>query len=106
MLRLLTNILIISIVLLMTNFDLVPHDWLLKKIVALGMELRVDVWIREFLPGHTQRVRVGGQLSEEVKSNVWCAARECIGSTIVSSIRKIIFGRTLSQLLDSSWRTV
>ena len=25
------------------------------------------VWIREFLLGHTQRVRVGGQLSEEVR---------------------------------------
>ena len=30
------------------------------------MELRVVVWIREFLVGHTQRVRVGGQLPEEV----------------------------------------
>jgi hypothetical protein len=72
----------------MINFDLVPHDWLLKKIVALGMELKVDVWIKEFLLGHTQRVRVRGQLSEEVKSNVRCDARECIGSTIVSSVRK------------------
>jgi hypothetical protein len=72
----------------MTNFDLVPHDWLLKKIAALGMELRVVVWIREFLLGHTQRVRVGRELSEEVKSNVRCAARECIGSTIVSRVQK------------------
>ena len=40
-----TNIIIISILLFMTDFDLGPHDWLLKKIVALGMELRAFVWI-------------------------------------------------------------
>jgi hypothetical protein len=31
------------------------------------MDSRVVAWIREFLSGHTQRVRVGGQLSEEVR---------------------------------------
>ena len=31
------------------------------------MDSRVVVWIREFLLGRTQRVRVGGQLSEEVR---------------------------------------
>jgi hypothetical protein len=41
-------------------FDLVPRDWLLKKIAASGVDLRVVVWIREFLMGHSQRVRVGG----------------------------------------------
>jgi hypothetical protein len=43
-------------------FDLVPHDWLLMKIASSGV-----VWIREFLLGHTQRITVGGQLSEEVR---------------------------------------
>jgi hypothetical protein len=47
-------------------FDLVPHDRLLTKTAASGMELRVVVWKREFLLGHMQRIRVGGQLSEEV----------------------------------------
>ena len=28
---------------------------------------RVDVWIREFLLGRTQRIRVGGHLLEEVR---------------------------------------
>jgi hypothetical protein len=83
-----TIILIISTVLFMTDFDFIPRDWLLKKIVALGMELRIVIWIREFLLGHTQRVGFIGQLSEEVKSNVKCAARECIGSTIFSSVCK------------------
>jgi hypothetical protein len=31
------------------------------------VDSRVAVWIREFLLGRTQRVRVGGQLSEEVR---------------------------------------
>ena len=30
-------------------FDLVPHDRLLMKIVASGMDLRVVVWVKEFL---------------------------------------------------------
>ena len=48
-------------------FDLVPHVWLLIKLVALGMDSRVIIWVREFLVGHTKRVRVGGKLSKEVK---------------------------------------
>jgi hypothetical protein len=31
------------------------------------VDLRVVVWIREFFLGHLQEVRVGGQLSEEVR---------------------------------------
>ena len=31
------------------------------------MDSRVVVWIREFLLDRTQRVRVGGQLSEDVR---------------------------------------
>jgi hypothetical protein len=48
-------------------FDLVPHDQLLTKLVASGVYLRVVVWVSEFLVGCTQRVRVGGQLSKEIK---------------------------------------
>jgi hypothetical protein len=48
-------------------FDLVPHDRLLRKIVASLVDPMVVVWIREFLLGRTQRVRVGGKLSEEVR---------------------------------------
>ena len=47
-------------------FDLVPHDRLLMKIAISGVDSRVVVWVREFLLGRTQRVRVGGKLSEEV----------------------------------------
>jgi len=48
-------------------FDLVPHDRLLTKLAASGVDSRVVIWAREFLVGCTQRVRVGGQLSKEVK---------------------------------------
>ena len=48
-------------------FDLVPHGPLLTKIANSGVNSRVVVWIREFLLGRTQRVRVGGQLSAEVR---------------------------------------
>jgi hypothetical protein len=47
-------------------FDLVPHGRLLTKIANSGVDSRVVVWIREFLLGRTQRVRVG-HLSEEVR---------------------------------------
>ena len=49
------------------DFDLVPRDRLLMKIAATGMDLRVVVWVKEFLLGRSQRVRVDGQLSEEVR---------------------------------------
>jgi hypothetical protein len=48
-------------------FDLVPQGRLLSNIANSGVDSRVVVWIREFLLGRTQRVRVEGQLSEEVR---------------------------------------
>ena len=41
-------------------FDLVPHGRLLTKIAAAGVDLRVVVWVKEFLLGRSQRVRVDG----------------------------------------------
>ena len=48
-------------------FNLVPHDRLFKKLAVSGVDSRVVVWVREFLVDHTQRVRVGWQLSKKVK---------------------------------------
>jgi len=48
-------------------FDLVPHGRLLTKIANTGVDSRVVVWIREFLLGRTQRVRVGGLIFEEIR---------------------------------------
>ena len=42
------------------QFDLVPHDRLLTKIAATGVDFRVVVWVKEFLLGRSQRVRVDG----------------------------------------------
>ena len=48
-------------------FSLVPHDRLLMKTMATGVDLRVVVRVKEFLLGLSQRVRIDRQLSEEVK---------------------------------------
>jgi hypothetical protein len=48
-------------------FNLVSHDRPLMKISASGVDCRVVVWVREFLLGRSQRIRVGGQLSDEVR---------------------------------------
>jgi hypothetical protein len=46
-------------------FDLVPYDRLIRKI----SKVRVIKWIKDFLLGRSQRVRVDGQLLEEVPVN-------------------------------------
>ena len=48
-------------------FDSVPHGRLLNKIPNSGVDSKVVVWLREFLSGRMQSVRVEGQLSKEVK---------------------------------------
>jgi len=52
-------------------FDLVTHDRLLTKIAATGVDLRVVVWVKEFLLGRSQSVGLDGQLSEEVRVDPW-----------------------------------
>jgi hypothetical protein len=47
--------------------ELVSHNRLLTKLSPSGVDSMVVVWVRKFLVGRTQRVRVGGQLSKEVK---------------------------------------
>ena len=47
--------------------DLFPRDWLLTQLVASGVDSEVVVWVQEFLVGRTQRVRIGRQISKEVK---------------------------------------
>ena len=51
----------------MKVFDLVPYDGLITKIAATRVDLRVVVWVREVLLGRSQRVRIDGQISEEVR---------------------------------------
>ena len=51
------------------DFDLDFHDQLLTKLAVSDVDSRVVVWVRELLVGRTQRVRIGGQISKEVKIN-------------------------------------
>ena len=44
----------------------IPHDRLLTKLAASGVDSRVVVWGREFLVGRTESFRVRRQLSKEV----------------------------------------
>jgi hypothetical protein len=85
-------------------FGLVPHDRLLMKIAASGVDSRVVVCIREFLLGRTQRVRLGGQLSEEVRVTSGVPQVSVLGSLLF--LAYVIFGEILSQLLDFSQTTV
>ena len=48
-------------------FDLVPHGRLLRKIANSGVDARVVEWIKQFLIGRTQRVKIGVELSDEVR---------------------------------------
>jgi hypothetical protein len=48
-------------------FDLVPHNSLHRKVSKTVVELRVVKWIRNFLSGHSQRVRIDRHQSEEVR---------------------------------------
>jgi hypothetical protein len=37
------------------------------KIAISGVDSRVVAWVRELFLGHTQRIKVGGQLSEDLR---------------------------------------
>jgi hypothetical protein len=52
---------------------------LFSKIAATGVDLRVVVWVKEFLLGCSQRVRVDGQLSEEVRVTSRVLQRSILG---------------------------
>lgn len=45
-------------------FDSVPHERLLQKVESYGINANVLAWIRDFLVGRKQRVRVNGSYSD------------------------------------------
>ena len=47
-------------------FDVVPHDLLLAKVNALGIDSLVGLWIEDFLRERKQRLRIGDSLSDEI----------------------------------------
>ncbi len=46
-------------------FDKVPHARLLEKLQSKGVGGQLLKWIEDWLKGRTQRVKVGGELSEK-----------------------------------------
>ena len=48
-------------------FDFVPHDWLLTKLAFSGVDSRVVVWVKKFLVGRSQKLRIGGNSPWESK---------------------------------------
>jgi hypothetical protein len=63
-------------------FDLVPHDRLLMKIAISGVDSRVVARVREFLLGSAQRVKIGGQFSEEVRVTSGVPQGSLLGSPL------------------------
>ncbi len=53
-------------------FDSVCHRLLVKKMIAMGINLKITCWVEEFLKSRTFRVKLGGHFSSEgiVKSGV------------------------------------
>jgi len=79
-------------------FDFVPHDRLLTKIAATGVDLRVVVWVKEFLLRRSQRVRLDGQLSEEVRVTSGVPKRSVLGPLLFLAYVNDIWRNTESNI--------
>jgi len=79
--------------------DLVLRDRLLTKLAASGVDSKVVVWVRELLVGRTQRVRVGGQLSKEVKVIPGVSQRSVLGPLLF-----LVYVNDIWRKIDSSVR--
>jgi hypothetical protein len=85
-------------------FDLVLHDRLLTKIGTSGVDSRVVAWIREFISGRTQRVKLVGLLSEEVRATSGVPQGSVLGPLLfLACVNE--YEEILSQLSDYSQMT-
>jgi len=80
-------------------FDLVPPDRLLTILAASGVDSRVVVWVREFLVGRTRRVKIGGQLSKEVKLTTGVPQGSVLGPLLF-----LVYVHDIWRNIDSSFR--
>ena len=69
------------------------------KLAASGVDSRVVIWVREFLVGRSHRVRVGGQLSKEVK----VTSGAPLGSVLVPLLF-LVYVNDIWRNIDSSIR--
>ena len=60
-------------------FGLFPNDRLFMILANLGVDSRVIAAVREFLLGRTHRVRLGGQLLEDVRVKSVVPQRRVLG---------------------------
>jgi hypothetical protein len=74
------------------------YEWTKPKGAMSGVDSRVVVWIREFLLGRTQRVRVGGKLSEEVRVKSGVPQRCVLGSLLFLAYVNDIWKNTESTI--------
>ena len=77
------------------SFDLFPHDWLFMIISNLGVVSRVIAEVREFLLDRTHRVRLGGQLSEDVRITSFVPHRSVLGPLLLLAYVNDIWRNTV-----------
>ena len=60
-------------------FDVIDHSILLAKLAAMGVRGKLLEWIRSFITGRRQRVRVNGALSDWVTTTSGIAQGSVLG---------------------------